>query len=394
MRISRSLAVGASCALGLTMAIGSSPAFADYGPQAGDVVGVGSDTVQNAGDFIADGDTLGDAGYNAAGNVNRMINFSATADANDRAVYGNSAGSSVAMTPTVILRAGTHPVGRPNGSGSGMNALVADTAGTTINYVRSSSVSAITGVAASVSGGVHAVKIATDDLLMAAATTTNAVAVTGSQLVSIYTCATTDWNAINSSAPVGSTIVPEIPQSGSGTGKTFLADLKTFNGGTAPVIGSCVKTVEENDPSSITTPPAGTANNVIAPFSSGRKKLFDNGYFLTPAAFPGGSALTSGIQLLYGTQTADACTAPVAGQSVAYCDTRGLFIAFRQNDATSATPWQPGSTRNWVKTLFWTGTTTKPFVQTSGGQALIAAAGVTPTYVDCGISTGGAFPSC
>lgn len=391
MRITRPLAVGATCALGLALTLGSTPAFADYGPQAGDIVGVGSDTVQNIGNFLTDGDTVGDAGYNNAGNVNRFVSVDATADANDRAVYAK--GGASPLKTTAILRAGTSPVQRPNGSGAGINALLADTAATeTINFVRMSRFPKTTEQTTAVNngwGGLHAVKVATDDLVMAAnGASTNAVAVTGADLVNIYKCTTTDWNTLNPAAPVGSTIIPLIPQSGSGTGDSFRADLATFNGGTAVTLGACVQTVEENDPSSITGLGA-TAANAIAPFSSGRKKLFDNGYFKDPAtAFPGGAALTSGLQLLYGGQTAGSCAAPVLNQSVAYCNTRGLFVVWRQNDSTITTPWQPGSTRNWVKTLFWTGTTTKPFVQTSGGQALIAQAGVTPTYVDCGVLTG------
>ncbi|MBV9291209.1 MAG: hypothetical protein JO222_02075, partial [Frankiales bacterium] len=236
-----------------------------------------------------------------------------------------------------------------------------------------------------------------DDLLIAAAATgSNAVALTPTQLVQVYQCSggATDWHDFNSSAPVGSTIIPEIPQSGSGTGDTFRNDLAAANGGTAVTLGSCVKTVEENDPTAITG--ASTPANAIAPFSSGRKALYDTapGYFKDPTvAFPGpGGFLSSGIQLLYGTQTAGSCVAPTnppgAGNSVAYCNTRGLYIAWRQSDTTASGGWQPGSSRNWVQTLFWRASGDgKSFIQTTGGQADIAAGGATPTWVDCGFGT-------
>src|SRR5450755_3120166 len=87
-RISKLGIVGSGvCALALTMA---SPAFADYAPRPLDVVGVGSDTVQNINDFVADGDPFGDgAGYNGAQNKFKMVSFDATPDANDRAGYLN-----------------------------------------------------------------------------------------------------------------------------------------------------------------------------------------------------------------------------------------------------------------------------------------------------------------
>src|SRR2546423_95784 len=81
-------------ALGVTVGVFGSvllagPASADYGPGGylgssgkGDIVGVGSDTVQYIGDFLADGDALGHAGFNAAGGKYKFLSFDATADAN------------------------------------------------------------------------------------------------------------------------------------------------------------------------------------------------------------------------------------------------------------------------------------------------------------------------
>ena len=148
--------------IALAAGLAAPAALADYAPGSGDVVGVGSDTVQYAGDFVADGDVLGDLGWNSSGAVNRLINFDATADANARLAYGDGgvtgtcapgqggtagtgnqntthADTPCTLNPTIVLRAGLNPVLRPNGSGAGLNALLADT--TTpfkINYVRRS----------------------------------------------------------------------------------------------------------------------------------------------------------------------------------------------------------------------------------------------------------------
>src|SRR5271155_3239523 len=63
-------------ATGITL-VAAAPAWADYAPQPGDIVGVGGDTPQYALQFGADGDYLGDAGFNAAGAYNRLVVFDA-----------------------------------------------------------------------------------------------------------------------------------------------------------------------------------------------------------------------------------------------------------------------------------------------------------------------------
>ncbi len=59
-------------------------------------------------------------------------------------------------------------------------------------------------------------------------------------------------------------------------------------------------------------------------------------------------------------------------------------MIFRQSDATVATPFEPGGSRNWVNTLFSNPGGVAPFFAKSAGQALIAASGVTPLYDDLG----------
>src|SRR5262245_3456462 len=74
-------------ALALLFALGAQSASADYAPSTSDVVGVGSDTVQYGIDFMADGFPTGATGYNALGNLNRLVSFDATPDANARLGY-------------------------------------------------------------------------------------------------------------------------------------------------------------------------------------------------------------------------------------------------------------------------------------------------------------------
>jgi ABC-type phosphate transport system substrate-binding protein len=376
-RSKTALGLGAGLVAALTLCAGT--AHADLAPTQNDIVGVGSDTVQNIANFLADGDTAGTPGYNSAGNLNRVVSFDATPDANDRAGYLNlSTNASLKpLTPTVVLRAGTSPVQRPNGSGAGIAALLADKASSeVINFVRASRLPSDAEQTTAVSngwGGLHVVRISTDDLKIAAATTTNApAALTPANLVAIYQCTATTWTAVGGTS--SATIIPLVPQNGSGTRSTFLADLKAANGGTAVTLGSCVQTVEENDPTSITgaTSPA----DAIAPFSSGRLALYTSGYFKDPTKVFGvtPTPVAPGISLLSGTGT--------------YDNSRGLYIVFRNSDGASTKAFQPGGTKNWVQTLFSNAGGTTPFVNTTAGKADIASGGATPNYVDCGAGVG------
>ncbi|MCW2524745.1 MAG: hypothetical protein JWO63_3080, partial [Frankiales bacterium] len=153
MQVKRlSVGVGAMVAIAASLCLFSTSAFADYAPSSNDVVGVGSDTVQAAADFVADGDALGDPGFNTGHPLNRFISIDATANANTRLAYGspgvgtgscvpgtgatqgtgnqnaNHSDNPCVLNPTVVLRAGLSPILRPNGSGAGFNLLVADTA--------------------------------------------------------------------------------------------------------------------------------------------------------------------------------------------------------------------------------------------------------------------------
>jgi hypothetical protein len=113
------------------------------------------------------------------------------------------------------------------------------------------------------------------------------------------------------------------------------------------------------------------------PFSYARLQLWKAGYFHNPATvFPGSSSpLTPGITLLTGTP----------GDGTVYASPITDYIIFRQSDATSTTPMEPGGSRNWVQTLFSNpGSASQPFVEKPGGQALIDSAGVIATYDDLG----------
>ncbi|HYK33784.1 MAG TPA: substrate-binding domain-containing protein [Streptosporangiaceae bacterium] len=414
-RIKLSVSLAAACttvgALMLTAgsvlpAQAAPTAKADYAPVPGDVVGDGSDTLQFIVDFGADGDPSGDTGFNDAGNLFKLVSMDATADSNSRFAYANNSTTSSPnpLSPTAVYRGGTFPVQRINGSGAGINALLADTslADAHIDFARmSSNPTTAQGATAVTNGwqGLQQFVLGTEHLREAAANTSNSpVGLSAQQLVAIYQCTATQWTAVGGSS--ADHIIPIIPQSGSGTRNTFLADLQAANGGTAITLGSCVVTGEENDPvaitslSSTTTDPNGgtcTPNcsaDAIEPFSGARLNLWSGlsgnttfgansgvGYFHTPtAAYPGGAALSPGVHQLTGTPS-DA--------NPVYNDTRNLNIVYRWTDQISTTPWQPGSTLNWAQALFCNPGGATPFFQTAAGKTLIAEAGGDPATQSC-----------
>ena len=450
------VAAVASSAVVLSL-VTAAPASADYAPTTSDVVGVGSDTVQYAIDFMADGDYIGNTGYNATAR-NKVVNFDATPDANARLAYGsgglpglqatgtracapgtggtagtgndnanhNEASAPCTLNPTIVLRAGTRPVLRPNGSGAGYTALKNDVAlGThVIDFSRSSSAQC----GATACPTYSSIGLGTDILAMLTSSNTNAPAggLTLAQLTNIYLCNAgyTDWNSLNPAAPVGSTIVPILPQLGSGTRKSFLLAL---NSSTSVQLtpGPCVVNAEENDPEAIDATGTTNAPNAIEPMSSGRLNMYlgkdsagtavGAGYFndpsctygaLTPAACTtvtgtapntvttSGKVLAPNVSYQYG-----------ASFPTAWSSTRTMYIYFRALDVDSPTIFQPGGTRNWVRTLFYnpcSGTTPAgapisvaagnctggglygpggaPYIASASGQALVSSAGISPVY--------------
>jgi ABC-type phosphate transport system substrate-binding protein len=379
-------------------------ARADYGPGSydqttgkGDVVCVGSDTVQYLGDFLADGDQNAHAGFNSSGPRYKLVNVDATADGNARLSYGQTqtVASPALLDPSVILRAGSLPVNRPNGSGAGMKALMSDvttTANEKINCVRTSSfpgsISISTGVNAYQAainngwGGLHVVRAATDPLSVMAAQTTNAPAgLSALQLSNIYNVTPTvvTWgNLTGYTGPCPTcSIVPLLPQAGSGTRSTFLADLLAANPSFICCAPSVQQFVEENDPTAITTNADPT--DAIVPFSGGRLNLWNSGYFHNPHTPYGNSPFPPGASLVPGIAPATGAT---TDGSPVYLNNRGLYISWRAIDDNLG-PWQPGGTLNWPKALFATGSFLGGFRATS----LIASSGeLSGPYKDCGIN--------
>lgn len=405
---------GVAAGLGLlaTAAVlsGLPSAHADLAPQAHDVVGVGSDIVQNSLNFLADGAPDGESGYNSAGNKYRLFSFDASADANGRNAFTDPAlGTPSALNPTTVLRAGLSPVQRPNGGGAGIKALLNDGNGgvsaNNIQFVRSPNLPSTSaddqGTAQSNLGTkLHSIQFADDKQYIATAKITNAPAagLTPAQLASIY-CTNaavryTTWDQVGGTGT--GAIIPERPQDTAGVLKQFQAVLKAGLGGTACAgWNSNVVAVQQNDPTTIT----GNASpaDVIVPFPKGRYALLGSGYFLNPntAYQIGANGKPTATPL-----SASGITLQVPGQNGvaagAYQADLPYYVIFRESDISSPTPWQPGSTLNWVKTLFYnpdyvdaqtTPDIPAPWVESAAAQQLITNLGLTPVYVDKGNAT-------
>ncbi|WP_436700036.1 substrate-binding domain-containing protein [Nocardioides sp. BYT-33-1] len=176
---------------------------------------------------------------------------------------------------------------RPNGSGKGRDALIANAA---MDFARSSS--AISGSAAETLEGIP---FALDTVEMAVSNngggTPSAApaSLTLAQLQSIYDCSVTNWNQVGGgNAPIR----PLVPQSGSGT-------LSFFTSSLGVATGACVKdyidangngtkdpgeaSVQEHDVTAVQTDP-----NAIVPISKGRASLVAN----NPVRLVGGAQVS------------------------------------------------------------------------------------------------------
>jgi ABC-type phosphate transport system substrate-binding protein len=359
-------------AISLAMALPMGAANADVAGGSTDIVGVGSDTAQFSIDFLADGNVTGDLGFNASSASSRVVNFDASGDASGKLTAG----------VTSVLRAGTKPVTRPNGSGGGLTALLADVdtlPGNSqykhvINYVRSSRLPTPAEQASAVSkgwGGLRVMQFATDNLVIAVNTASTFVpaGLSPAELVKIYDGTYTTWSQLPGYTGThgAETIVPILPQSGSGTRNFFIADLKAANGGVDVVLApSVIQTAQEHDPIAITGLSATQKPNALAPFSSGRIALLNTGYF--------GATLANTVVALSG-------TAPDA--AAIYNQSRGLYVIIRQSDVANPAPFLAGGTKNWANTLFIGSLST---IAKSTATPLIQAAGVTKAYVDMNLA--------
>ncbi|MDZ4267411.1 MAG: substrate-binding domain-containing protein, partial [Mycobacterium sp.] len=299
------------------------------------------------------------------------------------------------LNPTISLRAGEDLVVRPSGGGGGgRDAIINDDQGwidvgrspDPLNNTHQNSVFDKQGTK------LLRVQIATDRQLIATATTTNApTTISAEAILKIYSGEWTTWGQLPGyTGPAPSeTIIPLILPTDAGMWNTFLANVKRQNPGNDGFTGRSNPNsiqVQQNDPVSITSLPDAQRKNAIVPFPRGRYRTLNTGYYTQ--TFDGQktnnyntetghrtAASAAGIQLLNGASDAD-----VNQPSAPYGGNFAYNAIVRESDLNDETPWQPGSTLNWVEALFYNPDGPAPFVRTPAGEALLLAAGVTPDY--------------
>ena len=329
MRILSRLVTGAAVAAA-AIAMAAVPALADpptgVTPRAVDVVGVGSDTIQNVMDQFSHD-------YNATHTGVKLYSWDATNP------------HTGALHDPLRFKAGCTLQQRPNGSSEGVTAVKTNEGGSTAghpceDFARSSRDRATTDPPFA-AGGLAFVTLAGDAVTYATQPVTNAPAnLTTAQLTRIYTCAVTNWRQVGGrNAPIRAFI----PQSGSGTRSFFLKAI----GVTAP--GPCVSDgggkLEENEGVN----PLLHSPNVIFPFSIGKyvaEKFHSAPCFRADCAFVKRGPL-KGL----------ACK-PKAGQNLFGCDSHGVMVLHSINrtpptvGAGKATKINPLFTPAFTRTLF------------------------------------------
>ena len=307
---------------------GNTPGGTAWVPDAGDLVGVGSDTTENLMDFLADG---GDATHTSGFNG---YNHGLTAS-DVRLASFDTVGSA-----TIVLRNGTSAITRPVGSGAGKALLYGAGNNPDVTFARSSSALNATEV----SNNLEAFPYALDSLKMAVAgTTTNAPAsLSGAQILGIYKGDFTTWNQVGGSS--SATIKPYVPQSGSGTYTFFLAQLQALNSGNPVTLGGSVDNTMHENTDEIFQGGAADPANAIAPFSVAKKTL------LYPASVhleTGWSAQRAVYNVVRGADLADATLGPelqaVFGEDGFICSTAARPLIEAAGFTQLATPAHSGA---------------------------------------------------
>ncbi len=257
MKITKPLILGVVAGLALSTAAAVTPASAD--PVSGSYVAVGSDTLEASMDALANG-------TKATGSTVRI-------KANGLAIASyNAFGSAKIQTKT------TGPYfTRPAGSGKGVEALIASIRGTgflgtdvtgQVDIARSSSSA---GSNANANGNLIYIPYGRDAIsyayLPVSGHESDLASLTTAQLKGLYDGSITTIG--------GTTVNVMIPQSSSGTRKTFLADIGVSTDSTCGVSACTSGSVPENDASQLTVPGS------IIPFATSNWIAQANGYQVT-----------------------------------------------------------------------------------------------------------------
>jgi ABC-type phosphate transport system substrate-binding protein len=240
----------AASAIALTVA----PAMADppkgVAPKSTDIVGVGSNTIQNLMDQLS-------------------VDYNKAFPKGSKLYSWDALNPKTGLDDNIATKKHCSPIVRPNGSGAGLAALIlnAKVGGHfCIDFSRSSSPRSASAPPKA-KGGVVFVALAKDAVTYATNAGSNAPNnLTAADLAKIYNCTATTWNQVGGKSHA--TIDAQLPQTSSGTRKFFLAEI----GVTAP--GSCVNSAKGENINNYPEENEGTnaflkGANVIYPYSAG-----------------------------------------------------------------------------------------------------------------------------
>jgi ABC-type phosphate transport system substrate-binding protein len=312
MRILKTLITGAAAAV--TVAALAGPALADppsgVKPKATDIVGVGSDTIQNVMDQFSHD-------FNATHSTGAKVYSWDAINPKTQAIHD-----------PVSTKSGCKAIPRPDGSSEGITALTTENPNTSghpcIDFARSSRDRATTDPGFK-SGGIAFTTLAGDAVTYATQPGSNAPAsLSTAQLTAIYSCRVTNWNQVGGKA---GKIAAFIPQTGSGTRSFFL----TAIGLTNP--GSCVSDgggkLEENE--GVNALLNKNKANVIFPFSVGKyiAERFHSAKCLNSTCTP---------------NSAGQVCKPAGSQNLFSCDTHGTMNLNKVNNTAPTVPFPLTST--------------------------------------------------
>jgi ABC-type phosphate transport system substrate-binding protein len=274
VRIHRSLVAGAALAV-VTTALAMVPAVAPTAmadpinssgkavvPKSFDIVGVGSDTIEDVVDQLSLAYNSSHKTHNSTHPFIYSWNATPPSDPTD-------------ITSTIVPKTGCKRTARPDGSGAGIAALAASpkTHGSNcFNFARSSRARGATDPVLG-KGGIAFVTLGEDAVDYSTSNTSNAPNnLSTAQLKEIYTCTVPAKNGHpkNDWADLGGKpghIDAVLPQLSSGTRSFFLT---TLGGGTAITPGSCVDKTRPEENEGIAPVFKRHPLNVVFPFSIGK----------------------------------------------------------------------------------------------------------------------------
>ena len=245
--------IAAAAAFGVAASIVAIAPAAHAEPVSPGYVAVGSDTLQDAMNALANGTNVSGANVRSTANGQFFANFDPTGSHN------------------VQVKPGGPTFGRPNGSSDGVKALSRSIDGAAYTSTTKDAVTGVpipgqidiarssSGATAVNNGALYYIPFGRDALSYAYKSTNSAFEnITQAQLKALFECAPNGGTTIG-----GVTAVPVIPQAGSGTRKDFLGKI----GVTEQSLGGCVKVGQEHDTQKLSD---GSAfpDNAVTPMSA------------------------------------------------------------------------------------------------------------------------------